>query len=264
MNASPTLRRPPIASVQRGLELLSHGLYRDIIKELVEQGALTRAALTARLHTSSTKLYECLKTLRAAEVVAVSRRGKALEYEVTESGRELHAVTAIVTGWFHAHPGRPLDPSVGWRAFADLGRSWRMVLVEWIVRRAPSGEDVAEGFDGFNEQQLAETLEAMGHADMVEMRKGRDGLPRYRLTPWAARAIGILAFLARWEDRFRPGGLRGDRGRRRGGGDSGDLAVGPPIGGRERESAPSPLKSRRAGRPTPASAWSGRGYGVAG
>jgi DNA-binding HxlR family transcriptional regulator len=206
VNAPPTLRRAPIASVQQGLELLSHGLYRDIIKELLEQGPLTRVALTARLHTGSTKLYECLKTLRAAEVVAVSRRGKALEYAVTESGRQLHAATAIVTRWFRAHPGLPLDPSVGWRAFADLGRSWRMVLVEWIVRRAPTEEDVAEGFDGFDEQQLAEILEAMGHADMVELRKGRDGRPRYRLTSWAARAIGILTFLARWEERFRPPG----------------------------------------------------------
>lgn len=206
MNAPPTLRRPPIASAERGIELLSHGLNRDILKELVEQGALTRVALAARLHTGSTKLYECLKTLRAAEVVTVTRHGKALEYEVTESGRQLHAATVIVTRWFRAHPGRPLDPSVGWRAFADLGRSWRMVLVEWIVRREPTVEEVAEGFDGFDEQQLAETLEAMGHADMVELRKGRDGRPRYRLTPWAARAIGILAALARWEQRFRPPG----------------------------------------------------------
>lgn len=200
------LRRPPIASAECGIALLSHGLNRDIMGELAEEGPLTRPALAARLHASPTKIHECLANLREAGVVTVCSRSKANEYGVTKSGRRLHAATAIITRWFRARPGRALTPSVGWRAFADFGESWRMVFVEWIVRCAPTAEDLAAGFDGYNEHQLAETLDTMREAGMVMVRKERNGRARYRLTPWAARAIGILAAISRWEQEFGPPG----------------------------------------------------------
>lgn len=200
------LRRPPITSAQRGLVLLSHGLHRDIIRELVERGPSSRAVLIARLHASSTKLYECLKVLRAAEAVDIGRRRRVPEYAITDSGRRLYEGMAVVSRWFGDHPQGPLDPSVGWRAFADLATAWRLGLVEWIVRCAPTVADLADGFGGQDEQHLKETFDGMTLAGALELRKGDDRKRHYHLTPWAAQAITIFAFLARWEHEFRPPG----------------------------------------------------------
>lgn len=201
-----TLRRPPITSAQRGLELLSHGLNRDIIRELVERGPSSRAALIARLHASSTKLYECLKALRAAEVVEIRRRRRVPEYAITASGRRLQEGMAVVLRWFDEHPQGRLDPSVGWRAFADLATLWRLGIVEWIVRCAPGVAELADGFGGLDEQHLKETFDGMILAGALELRKGHDRRRRYRLTPWAAQAITVFAFIARWEHDFEPSG----------------------------------------------------------
>lgn len=201
------LRQPPITSAQCGLELLSHGLYRDIIRELVERGAASRAVLTARLHaSSSTKLYECLKALRAAEVVETARRRRVPEYAITDSGRRLHEGLGVVARWFEHHPQGPLDPSVGWRAFADLAAAWRLGLVEWIIRCGPTVDDLADGFGGLDEQHLKEIFDGMILAGALELRRGGDRRLRYHLTPWAARTITIFAFLARWERDFEPPG----------------------------------------------------------
>ncbi len=134
------------------------------------------------------------------------RRGRAVEYSATPAGVQLEEMSAIVVRWSRTHPGNPLTPSVGWRAFADFGEFWRIGLVEWIVRCSPSGEDVAAGLDGYRPAVLRETLEAMVEAGMVVQRKGRDGRERHRLSAWAARGVGILAAIARWEARHEPPG----------------------------------------------------------
>ncbi|HEY2055474.1 MAG TPA: winged helix-turn-helix domain-containing protein, partial [Solirubrobacterales bacterium] len=71
------------------MELLSHDLHRDILKELAEEAPLTRSALAARLHASPTQLYECLQRLGDADVVASRRQGRAVEYSATPAGVEL-------------------------------------------------------------------------------------------------------------------------------------------------------------------------------
>ncbi|HEY2053729.1 MAG TPA: hypothetical protein VGH14_07320, partial [Solirubrobacterales bacterium] len=96
--------------------------------------------------------------------------------------------------------------SVGWRAFADFGEFWRTGLVEWIVRCAPTDEEVAAGLEGYRPASLRERVDAMVEAGMVAARKGRDGRERHRLSAWAARGMGILAAIARWEGRHEPPG----------------------------------------------------------
>jgi DNA-binding HxlR family transcriptional regulator len=206
MSAPPDLRRPPVASARTGLELLSRDLHRDILRELAADGPLTRSALAARLHASATQLHECLQRLGEALLVDSSRRGRAVEYSATAAGVELEEMSAIVVRWARTHPGNPLTPSVGWRAFADFGEFWRTGLVEWIVRCSPTREDVAAGLDGYRPTALREKLDAMVEAGMVAPRKGRDGRERHRLSPWAARGVGILAAIARWEARYEPPG----------------------------------------------------------
>ena len=200
------LRPVPIASARRGVDLLSRGLNRDILGELAVQGPLTRMVLTARLHAGSTRLYEGLKDLRQAGLIVANRRGRAPTYSLTPSGSELRQVSLIVEHWFASHPGRALEPSVGWRAFTDLGEAWRLGIVEWIVRRVPTPDGQGGAPAGFDPNQLAETLERMSEAGIVTLRRTRGRNLYYGLTPWAARAIGPLASIARWEQRHQPPG----------------------------------------------------------
>lgn len=206
MSPLEIIRCAPILSAARGIELLCDGLGRALLHELASHGPLTRVALAARLHASPTRVYECLKALAAAELIEASTAARAARHGVTGSGRALLAVAALVEAWFGRHPAGPLEDSVGWRAFGDFGEAWRTALVEWIVRLGPTESDAARGLPGYEPHRLAELLSARSEAGMVELYRARDGALRYRLTPWAARAILPLAALARWEGRFRPPG----------------------------------------------------------
>jgi DNA-binding HxlR family transcriptional regulator len=205
VSAVPELRRPPIASAALGLGLISRGLNRDLLRELAA-GPQTRPAVTARLHAGQTRVYERLRELRAARLVEAEAVGRAPLYRLTASGRALLSLAAAVESWFALHPSGALESSVGWRAFADVGEAWRSGLIEWIVRLAPSDLDVARGLPGYEGRRLAEVLAAMGEAGMVDRRRRADGSAHYRAAPWTARAIGPLAALARWEERFDPPG----------------------------------------------------------
>jgi hypothetical protein len=206
MSPLEIIRCAPILSAARGVELLCDGLGRALLHELLAHGPLTRISLAARLHAGPTRVYECLKGLAAAELIEASSAARATRHGITRSGRALLAVAARVEAWFGRHPAGPLEDSVGWRAFGDFGEAWRTALVEWIVRLAPTESDAARGLPGYEPRRLAELLAARSEAGMVELHHARDGTLRYRLTPWAARAIHPLAALARWEDRFRPPG----------------------------------------------------------
>jgi hypothetical protein len=209
MPAAPILRRPPILSAGRGLGLLCDGLDRALLGELALHGPLTRAALVARLHAGATRVYESLRRLRDAGLTEASEAGRAARHSITDSGRGLLAVAAPVRAWFGGRPGGALEPSVGWRAFAEIGEAWRDGLIEWIVRTAPGEADLDHGPPGYERRRLAEVLARMGEAGTLAPRRGADGRAHHRLSPWAARAIGPLAALARWEERFGPpGGAR--------------------------------------------------------
>jgi len=106
--------------------------------------------------------------------------------------------------WFGAYPGGGLEPSVGWRAFADLGELWRLGVVEWVVRCQPATGDLSCLPSAVDPGQAAEMLEATEEAGTVVRGRGPDGRLCIRLTPWAAQAIGPLALIARWERRRRP------------------------------------------------------------
>ncbi|HVS99051.1 MAG TPA: hypothetical protein VHE08_00895 [Solirubrobacterales bacterium] len=206
MSSLEIIRHAPILSAARGVGLLCDGLGRALLHELLAHGPLTRISLAARLHAGPTRVYECLKAFAAAELIEASTATRAPRHGITASGRALLAVATRVEAWFGRHPGGPLEDSVGWRAFGDLGEAWRTALVEWIVRLGPTESDAARGLPGYAPQRLAELLSARQEAGMVELYCARDGTLRYRLTQWAAQAILPLAALARWEDRFHPPG----------------------------------------------------------
>jgi hypothetical protein len=206
MSPAPVLRAPPIETAGRALALLCDGLRRAVLAELATHGPLTRPVLGARLHAGSTRVFECLRTLQDAGLTRASRSGRPARHSITGSGRALLAIAPAVEAWSGAHPGGALEPSVGWRAFEDVGAAWRDGVIEWVVRLAPSGAEVARGLPAFEGRRLAALLAAMVEAGTLVTRRGRDGRRHYRLSRWTACAVGPLAALARWEESFRPAG----------------------------------------------------------
>jgi DNA-binding HxlR family transcriptional regulator len=196
-----SIRRPPIASAQHGLSLLRDELNRGILTTLAEMGPLNKASLARWLLVPRTTVGERLDDLMAGDVVEALGSGRGRTFALTSAAPGLIEAIGVVERWLRGNPERPLESSspVGWRAFAVLAASWRTVLVEWIVRCAPTQADLAKGFDGFTERQLKDDIGSLVGIGMFELRCDRNGQERYRLTHWGRRAIGILAFIARWE-----------------------------------------------------------------
>lgn len=204
MTPRPVLRPTPIESAAHAGALLSDGLNRDVLRELLASGPLPRGALTARLHARATRIYERLRSLQDTGLIEADARHRPPSYAITDSGRSLVEVAGLIESWFAARPlGRPAS-SVGWRAFSDLAEAWRAGLIEFVVRLAPTEEDLRGDHRGRGAPEALESLAAMVEAGMVETYERGGEAARHRLTPWAARAIGPLSALARWEARHRP------------------------------------------------------------
>jgi DNA-binding Lrp family transcriptional regulator len=195
------LRRPPIASAQIGLDLLKDELNRGILGTLTEEGPLNKSALARWLLVPRTTVGERLDELLAAEVVEAFGLGRGRTFTLTSAAPGLVDAIGVVEEWLRGNPRRSLEPSspVGWRAFAELATGWQTALIEWIVRCAPTEADLAGGLDGFSERQLKDEIDSLVGIGMLELRGDYDGREHLSLTEWGRRAIGVLAFIARWE-----------------------------------------------------------------
>jgi DNA-binding HxlR family transcriptional regulator len=202
MRRSPDLRPAPIQSAARGGDLLSDGLNRDILRELLVRGPLSRGRLTAGLHARPTRIYERLRSLQDSGLLHAETRRRPPSYGITDSGESLIAVAEMIERWFAIRPLGPPESSVGWRAFAELADAWRSGLFEFVVRVAPSARELEHPPPG--PAGRAERIAAMLDSGMVETYVDGQGVARHRLSAWSARAIGPLPALARWESMFRP------------------------------------------------------------
>lgn len=205
METLPTLRRAPIASARQGLDLLKKELNRQILTALAGKGPMTVEELVSWLLLRGRSAAEGhLEELLEAGALERCERDGETAYRLTAAGRGLVKVVDVATAWLLAHPKRPLDESspIAWRAFAALADAWQSAILEWIVRRAPSEGEIANGIAGLSPRELRKQLRRLRGAGLIERRKGREGSERSRLTDWGRRGIGVLAMAAAWEQAF--------------------------------------------------------------
>ncbi len=205
METTEALRAPPISSARRGLDLLRKELNRQILTALARRGPMTVEELvTWLLLRARSALEGHLEELLGCGTLERYQRDGETAYRLTAAGRGLVAVEQAATAWLLSHPQRPLDESspIAWRAFSALADAWQSAILEWIVRRAPSEDEIAKGIAGLSPRTIKKHLRRLQGAGLIERRKGREGSVRCRLTDWGRRGIGVLAAAAAWEQAF--------------------------------------------------------------
>jgi DNA-binding HxlR family transcriptional regulator len=194
---------PPICSARIGLRLLRPELGRAILRDALATRPMGISDLCAQLMLESdTSLREQLEQLEG--VGAIEKRKGGLspggEFHLTPAGQALIEVAALVGAWLTSRPGSPLSPEgdAGWRAFAALADAWEVALIHHLLVRASSRRDLLETIP-VGREKLKRMLRRLRGAGLLRTLDPDARAPRYVVTVWARRAIGVLLSVADWE-----------------------------------------------------------------
>lgn len=148
-----------------------------------------------------------LRALEATGAVAKRRRDSfpgALEYELTECGRELLSVAGGLERWLAGAPAGPLelgnDPAKA--AVKGLVDGWSTSILGALATGPLSLTELDKRISTVSYPTIERCLENMRLADQLEVgTRGRSGTP-HAITDWLRRGVAPLALGARWEHRF--------------------------------------------------------------
>ena len=180
-----------------------------ILRALVEapkgQLELRRAAGSPAQST----LRGQLRTL--AEIGAIERRRRdafpgALEFELTESGRELLVVGEHLSRWLSRAPAGPLElgGDAAKAAVKGLVDGWIGYMLRPLADGPLSLTELDRRVSTISYPTIERRLETMRLADQVKVGSRAGAGTPYELNPWLRRGIAPIVVAARWEDRNRP------------------------------------------------------------
>ncbi len=152
-----------------------------------------------------------LRNLTATGTISARRRNSfpgALEYELTESGRELLSVTASLERWLAAAPAGPLelgsDPAKA--TVKGLVDGWTTTVLGALAAGPLSLTELDKRISAVSYPTIERCLENMRLAEQLEAgARGAKGTP-HAVTDWLRRGLSPLALGARWEHRNGPDG----------------------------------------------------------
>jgi DNA-binding HxlR family transcriptional regulator len=155
-----------------------------------------------------------LNALGTAGVVDKERQDSfpgALEYGLTEAGRELFAVAESVGRWLAGAPSGPLelgaDPAKA--AIKGLVEGWSATVLTALATGPLSLTELDKRISTVSYPTIERCLQTMRLAEQLEVgERSSKGTP-YGLTEWLRRGLTPLALAARWEHRHRPDGVAG-------------------------------------------------------
>lgn len=161
-------------------------------------------------HPAQTTLRAQLRKLCDAGTIEKRRRNRfpgVLEYELSDSGRNLLAVIAILERWLEDSPEGPLElgGSAAKAAVRALAEGWSTTMLRALTARPLTLTDVDGVITSLSYPSVERRLAAMRLAGLVDAcgTTGR-GTP-YHVTDWARRGAAPLLAAARWERRHAPG-----------------------------------------------------------
>jgi DNA-binding HxlR family transcriptional regulator len=145
--------------------------------------------------------------LRALISTGVAERRRAnrfpssVDFVLTESGRELGVVAAILEAWLRRSPDGPLelDDRAAKSAVKALIEGWGTNMIRVLATRPFSLTELNGLISGLSYPSLERRLGAMRLAGQVERLPGPGRGTPYAVTDWLRRAIAPLAAAARWE-----------------------------------------------------------------
>lgn len=157
-------------------------------------------------HPPQTTLRAQLKKLSDAGAIAKQRRNRfpgVLEYELSESGRDLLPVSAILEGWLRESPDGALElgDASAKASVKALTDGWSTAMLRALAAKPLTLTELDGVISSLNYPSLERRLSAMRLTGLVETseRDGR-GTPYYA-TEWARRGVAPLMAACRWEHR---------------------------------------------------------------
>ena len=144
--------------------------------------------------------------LESAGVVVKNRRDSfpgALEYELTDAGRELLVVADRLEGWLAGAPREPLElgSDRAKAAIKGLVDSWCATVLSALAAGPLTLTELDRQISVVSYPMIERCLETMRLADQVEVGARETRGTPYAVTDWLRRGIAPLAFGARWEYR---------------------------------------------------------------
>lgn len=191
------------------LSLLATPLNAGVLQALAKE---PKSLVNLRRETGSppqTTMRKHLRVLTQLDVVARKRRDEfpgALDYELTNTGRELLAVAEVLQTWLAAAPDGPLSLGTlpAKSSVKALAEGWSTTLIRALVAKPLSLTELDALITGLSYPSLERRLLAMRLAGQVEASPGRSRGTPYIVTDWLRRAVGPLVAAARWERRHAP------------------------------------------------------------
>lgn len=191
------------------LTLLAAPLNVPILRALAEgpkqQVALRREAGAP----AQTTLRAQLKRLVEIGVIVKHRRDRfpgVLEYELTDSGRDLLFVADVLARWLGTAPAGPLALGGGAAksAIKSLAEGWSTTMLRALASQPLSLTELDGLITAVSYPSLERRLTGMRLAGQVEARQAKGRGTPYAVTGWLRRAVAPLLAAIRWERRHLP------------------------------------------------------------
>lgn len=153
-----------------------------------------------------------LETLERVGVIVKRRRDSfpgTLEYDLTDSGRELLAVAVSLERWLAAAPRGPIEPGSdpAKAAIKGLVEGWSATVLTTLAVEPLSLTELDKRIAAISYPTLERCLDTMRLAEQLEAGERTPKGTPYAVTDWLRRGLGPLALGARWEHRHRLDGV---------------------------------------------------------
>lgn len=153
-----------------------------------------------------------LRTLEGVGAVDKRRRDSfpgALEYDLTDAGRELLGVTESLNRWLACAPTGPIelggDPARA--AIKGLVDGWSAAVLSTLARGPHSLTELNKQIAAVSYPTLERCLETMRLAEQLDVGDRTSRGTPYAITDWLRRGLAPLVLATRWEHRHRPDGV---------------------------------------------------------
>lgn len=193
----------------KALSLLAAPLNVAVLQALAEE---PRSLIDLRRAAGSPPQTTMRGHLRALTELGVLERRRqdgfpgAVDFELTGPGRDMLAVSEVLSAWLQHSPDGPLalgSPAAK-SAIKALVAGWTTNLVRALAARPLSLTELDALIASVSYPSLERRLGAMRLAGLVEKVSGNGRGTPYGVTEWLRRATGPIAAASRWERRHAP------------------------------------------------------------
>jgi DNA-binding HxlR family transcriptional regulator len=203
-SATRTAGKPALHAGGNALTLVSASMNLEVLRAL-EQGPRALQSLRALLGfppQSTLRLY--LRTMSAFG--AVERRSRSefptsVDYEITEAGRGLLRVAAILQSWLDASPhgATELGSVAAKSTVKALVEGWASNIVRAVAAEPLSLTELDSLIPRLSYPSLERRLTAMRQANLIAVHRSNGRLTPYGVTEWLRRAAAPVIAAIAWE-----------------------------------------------------------------